>query len=159
MNLFFKSFLSYKLNHWTRAALWIQAKEEAAFHNWVRLVQMLGEGWLMWVAATSQEPVEITIADSALYCIPFLSCGGGHSAHHPYIINSSLPLLRWDWGSSVKPVSPAWDFPALQQRPQVAEQVCCEVLIMPWGTISDVSLSSDFESFILCSLKLGDLPV
>lgn len=53
----------------------LPCKGEAAFHSWVRLVQMLGEGCLMWVAATSQEPVEITIAGSlstVLSPLPFL---------------------------------------------------------------------------------------
>lgn len=101
---------------------------EAAFHSWVGLVQMLDEGCLMWVAATSQEPVEITIAGSLslLYCLLFLSCGGRHSAHHPQVTKLKFTLAEVSLRIQCQASEPSLGLAC--SAAEAPEQVCCEVL-------------------------------
>lgn len=126
-NLCFKSFLGYKLKHGTRAALWILAKGGSCLSQ---LGQASADaGWRLAYVSSCHFPG---------------TCRNYHCRLSTVL--SPLPFLWWRtlsplaldgktqvcpcWGETGDPVSNQWaqSGTALQQRLQVAEKVCCEVL-------------------------------
>lgn len=131
---------------------------------------MLGGGWLMRCGCCFPGTCRNCHCRlSTVLCPPSsLSCGRRDSAHHSWAVKLrfahpevSLRVPRQT--SEPKQVhsasAGAWDFPPLQHIRRVpGGRASLLWSTMPWGTNSGISPPSDFETFFVGSLKLGDLP-
>lgn len=133
--MYFKSSWRYKLSHQSRGGLWVQAKAEAAFHSWVRLVQMLGRGWM--VGSDCCFP---GTCGNCHWSLPMVLCLFSFPQEERFrlsLLSSKTQVCPY-WGESGGPMSPRRSTAHVLEpgtfllfgtfaEPWVAEQVCSEV--------------------------------